>query len=222
MTGLPILCRRSDKEEKSGRTKNRIASVANAAYREDAILPATRCLVLKPSFSFLSVGLAPLLVAAACFVTIAAQAAQTGAGAAEPQPETFPVPTNLRVLPKDLTSEQIHTLMVQWTASLGAQCSSCHAEDHENMGPDGRPLLNFAADSKPLKAVARTMFTMTEEINTKYMAGIDNSGVPVTCGTCHRGHLGPEPFVPAPSNEVSLPQEILNESPQSNEQNSDR
>jgi hypothetical protein len=24
---------------------------------------------------------------------------------------------------------------------------------------------------------------------------VDNSGAPVTCGTCHRGHIGPEPFI---------------------------
>jgi hypothetical protein len=27
---------------------------------------------------------------------------------------------------------------------------------------------------------------------------VENSGAPVTCGTCHRGHLDPEPFVIPP------------------------
>lgn len=168
---------------------------------------------MKPSFPFPPVGLAALLVAAACFVTMAAQAPQTGAAAATSQPGSFPAPANLKVLPKDLTGEQIHTLMVQWTASLGAQCIACHAEDLESTGRDGRPLLNFAADSKPMKAVARTMFTMTERINSKYVASIENSGVPVSCGTCHRGRLEPETFVPAPSTAISLPQPTLNNSP---------
>jgi hypothetical protein len=39
------------------------------------------------------------------------------------------------------------------------------------------------------------MFTMTEEININYVSKVPNSEAPVTCGTCHRGHLGPEPFV---------------------------
>ncbi len=39
------------------------------------------------------------------------------------------------------------------------------------------------------------MYQMTEEINTKYVAPIEGSGVPVICGTFHRGHLGPEPFI---------------------------
>ncbi len=167
-------------------------------------------------------GTGVLLATAACFVTIAAQAPQTGAAAAAPQRELFPVPTNLKVLSKDMTGEQIHTLMMRWTASLGVQCSSCHAEDHGDMGPDGRPLIDFASDSKPMKAVARTMFTMTEEINTKYMAGIENSGVPVTCGTCHRGHLGPEPFVLDPSNELRLSHEMVKEGPPFDEKNSGR
>jgi len=38
------------------------------------------------------------------------------------------------------------------------------------------------------------MYTMTEEINQKFIAKVDGLGVPVTCGTCHRGHAGPEPF----------------------------
>ena len=34
---------------------------------------------------------------------------------------------------------------------------------------------------------------MVQEINTQYIGKIDNSGAPVTCGTCHRGHLDPQP-----------------------------
>jgi len=28
-----------------------------------------------------------------------------------------------------------------------------------------------------------------------YVSKVPSSDMPVTCGTCHRGHLGPEPFV---------------------------
>ena len=41
------------------------------------------------------------------------------------------------------------------------------------------------------------MYKMVEDINSNYISKIDSSGAPVTCGTCHRGHLSPEPFVPA-------------------------
>ena len=38
------------------------------------------------------------------------------------------------------------------------------------------------------------MYTMTEEINSNYIAKVEGSGMPVTCGTCHRGQVSPEPF----------------------------
>jgi cytochrome c553 len=180
---------------------------------------------MKGSSFGVSVYSAALLTGAALILTTAAQAPQDSrgiSGGPPPQARVFPAPTNLKVLPKEMTGGQVHALMVQWTASLGAQCIACHAEDLESTGLDGRPLLKFAADSKPMKAVARTMFTMTEEINSKYVAGIGNSGAPVTCGTCHRGRLAPEPFVPAPSTEMSLPQPAPNDSPHSSEERSNR
>jgi hypothetical protein len=44
-----------------------------------------------------------------------------------------------------------------------------------------------------MKEIARLMYTMTEEINSGFSAKIDNSGMPVTCGTCHQGRISPEP-----------------------------
>jgi hypothetical protein len=54
--------------------------------------------------------------------------------------------------------------------------------------------------SRPEKATARLMYKMTLDINENYVSMVDSSGAPVTCGTCHRGHLGPEPWV-APKEE---------------------
>jgi len=108
-----------------------------------------------------------------------------------------PNPTNLQVLPKQLTGDQVHEIMEQWEAALGGSCATCHTADPKNIGPNGKPKLNFADDTKEEKAFARKMYQMTEEINQNYVAKIPNSGAPVTCGTCHRGHLGPEPFVAA-------------------------
>lgn len=137
---------------------------------------------------------------AALFVAIAsAQTPQPEAGSPGAAPShhdhPHPAPTNLKVLPKTMTGEQVHELMEQWEGALGAKCSTCHTADPSNIGPNGRPRLNYADDSKPEKATARLMFTMTEEINKNYVSKVENSGAPVTCGTCHRGHLGPEPFV---------------------------
>jgi hypothetical protein len=108
----------------------------------------------------------------------------------------MPKPTNLKVLPKDLTGAQIRDIMETWSGELGTGCKSCHAVDPKNIGPNGKPRLNYADDSKDEKRTARVMYKMVEDINANYVSKIDNSGEPVTCGTCHRGHFGPEPFAP--------------------------
>jgi hypothetical protein len=139
-----------------------------------------------------------LLTAAVFALTTVAQAPPAAPAQQPPAggpPHTFPKPTNLKVLPKDLTGEQVHEIMEKWEGSLGAHCNTCHTADPKNIGPNGRPRLNFADDSKEEKATARLMYKMTEDINVNYVSKVPNSEAPVTCGTCHRGHLGPEPFV---------------------------
>ena len=119
--------------------------------------------------------------------------------AVQPRPaRVYPAPTNLQVLPKTLTGEQVHEIMEQWESALGVHCSTCHTADPKNIGPNGKPRLNFADDSKPEKATTRLMVTMTEQLNKNFINKVPNSGVPVTCGTCHRGHFGPEPFTAQP------------------------
>ncbi len=112
----------------------------------------------------------------------------------------YPPPTNLKVLPKDLTSREVCEIMEKWTGSLGVHCDACHVADPIHPGPDGRPGLNFPDDSKPYKQIARLMYTMTQQINADTISkvmDIDkfNEGTPVTCGSCHRGHMMPREFV---------------------------
>jgi len=112
----------------------------------------------------------------------------------------FPPPTNLQVLPKDLTGRQVRDIMETWAGSLGVKCEFCHTADPKNVGPNGRPRMNFADDSKPDKQIARIMYTMTQQINRDTISKAmdldkDGMGSPVTCGTCHRGHEMPEEFV---------------------------
>lgn len=114
-------------------------------------------------------------------------------------PRTFPAPTNLKVLPKEFTGKQVHDIMEQWVGSLGIRCDSCHVEVSESAEPGGRPHLDFADDSKPMKAAARLMYTMTEEINSNYITKVKGSDTRVTCGTCHRGQVSPEPFIVQPA-----------------------
>jgi hypothetical protein len=130
-------------------------------------------------------------------------AAGQNAGPMRP-PREYPAPTNLKVLPKDLTGAQVHAIMEGWAGDLGVHCDNCHAADAKNVGPNGRPRLNFASDEKDEKLMARIMYQMTEADKKDYVARVadmdkmDEPAAPLTCGTCHRGHLDPEKFTPAP------------------------
>lgn len=92
--------------------------------------------------------------------------------------------------------------MEGWAGALGVHCDTCHAADPNNLGPNGKPRLKFEDDSKDEKQMARIMYTMTEDMKKNYIAKVvemDKMGSPappLTCGTCHRGHLDPEEFVP--------------------------
>lgn len=118
-------------------------------------------------------------------------------------PRSFPAPTNLQVLPKDTTGQQVHDIMQNWAGSLGVHCDTCHVTDPTHPGPNGRPSLKPADDTKPQKQIARLMYTMTQQLNQdpiRKAVDLDKEdmGSPVTCGTCHRGHKMPEEYVIPP------------------------
>lgn len=150
-----------------------------------------------------STALLTLLSATLVVVATSAQAPQatwTSAAAPPPlTPRTYPAPINLKVLPKNLTGQQVHDVMEQWNGELGVRCGACHAEDPGIAMTDGPARPALAEDSKALKEIARLMYTMTEEINTNYIVRVAGSSMPVTCGTCHRGNIGPEPFTILPA-----------------------
>jgi len=72
--------------------------------------------------------------------------------------------------------------MRQAATGLGVMCTYCHVQDR-------------SLDEKPTKLMARKMFAMTKEINTKFPDG----QVHVTCYTCHRGAEMPLTAAPAPA-----------------------
>jgi hypothetical protein len=119
----------------------------------------------------------------------------------------MPAPTNLKVLPKTLTGDQVHDIMHGWEAALGTECTTCHAVDPTKKMPNGRPALNFASDEKKEKETARLMLKMTMEINKNYTSMVESThdnadaAKKVTCGTCHRGHLDPPAYVPPKEHE---------------------
>jgi Photosynthetic reaction centre cytochrome C subunit len=164
------------------------------------------------SLSFSAAAIA--FVAATVFaVTATAQAPQgpppggggPGGGPGGGRPRTYPAPTNLKVLPKTMSGKEVRDLMDKWAGSLGVHCDACHAADPAGPGPNGRPRLKFEDDSKQEKLTARLMYTMTENINKDYISKVvhdekdaDHKDIPVTCGTCHRGHQHPEEYVIPP------------------------
>ena len=160
-----------------------------------ALATAVSTAVLSTAILFTSV-----LPAHSGVLAAASQAAPAAAPQTPPPPHEheMPAPTNLKVLPRNLSGPQIHEIMEKWEGELGTGCKTCHTVDPKKLGPNGKPVMNFADDSKEEKRTARVMVQMVENINANYIAKIDSSGAPVTCGTCHRGHLGPEDFVPAP------------------------
>lgn len=110
----------------------------------------------------------------------------------------LPKPTNLQVLPKDTSPEDLMKIMHGFEGQLGVECEFCHERDAQTHK------LNFASDKVPDKAIARTMISMTQEINAKYLSQVqDPDATPeiktVTCGTCHRGAAMPEVFKPKPN-----------------------
>jgi hypothetical protein len=132
-----------------------------------------------------------------------APAPGTATQAAPHPPRSFPAPTNLQVLPKDLTGAQVREIMQGWAGDLGVHCDTCHAADTNGAGPNGRPHLNFASDAKDEKQMARIMYQMLEADKKDYVAKVaamdkmDEPAAPLTCGTCHRGQLDPEKFTPS-------------------------
>ena len=103
----------------------------------------------------------------------------------------MPKPVNLKILPKDISTSDLMTIMQQYNGELGVECGYCHAGDPVTHK------VNFASDAKPEKATARIMMTMTSELNSKYIGTLPTgSDEKVDCGTCHRGHSMPQEFVP--------------------------
>lgn len=138
-------------------------------------------------------------------VTTVAQAPPPPGGD-HPHPPA-PAPTNLKVLPKTLTGDQVHEIMHGWAKALGTQCDNCHTADPVKKMPNGQPALNFADDSKKEKETARAMVKMTMDINQNYTSKVESSknNAPeakmVGCGTCHRGQVDPPAWVPPPDHE---------------------
>ncbi len=97
---------------------------------------------------------------------------------------------NLKVLPKNISHEDLEKEMRSFNKALGVKCNYCHAKRTDNPQK-----LDFASDDKEEKETAREMLRMTMRINKKYFkSGKDDKGMQmmtVTCYTCHNGKNEP-------------------------------
>jgi len=105
-------------------------------------------------------------------------------------------PRNLRVLPRDISDEELKKRMHEYEQGLGVPCGYCHAQDAQTKKID------YASDENPIKQTARMMISMTNDINTKYLAQLGDRryAQPVTCGHCHQGQADPPDFEPKTQN----------------------
>jgi len=131
-------------------------------------------------------------------VTLAATAqqgpatGQQGPATAQQGPQHGPPmkPKNLKILPKDISHEELMKVMNNFKVSLGVKCGFCHAKN-----PADSAHLEFASDTKPEKKMARYMMHMTTKINKKYFRDLqaeNGTSIQVGCITCHHGQPHPE------------------------------
>jgi len=109
---------------------------------------------------------------------------------------TQPPPSNLQVLPKDWTRQQVVQVMQGFNMALGVQCNYCHVEQAgAQPNEKGNIPIDGAPDTKQTKKTARVMMKMVGDINTKLGSEIGKPAaevVRVQCVTCHRGSAIPK------------------------------
>jgi tetratricopeptide (TPR) repeat protein len=96
---------------------------------------------------------------------------------------------NLKVLPKDITKDQLDKIMDSFTEGLGVNCEFCHVRN------DQTHKMEFSLDRKTAKSKARIMLKMTMAINKKYLSQLSQFSdniIQVKCITCHRGNKMPK------------------------------
>jgi hypothetical protein len=105
-----------------------------------------------------------------------------------PEPPKY---TNLKILPKNISSRELQSIMADdFEDGLGVSCGFCHANARDGHG------LDFASDAKPEKAITRTMMRMTLDLNKRWLQNkhpkIGDAALVVQCTTCHKGQAFPD------------------------------
>ena len=110
------------------------------------------------------------------------------ATSATPDPPKY---TNLKVLPKNISSHDLQSIMADdFEDGLGVSCGFCHANAKDGHG------LDFASDAKPEKQISRTMMRMTLNLNKRWLKNkhpkLGDAALVVQCTTCHKGQAVPD------------------------------
>jgi hypothetical protein len=106
-----------------------------------------------------------------------------------PRQEPVPKYTNLKVLPKNISKDDLKKVMDGFKDALGVKCNFCHVP----MKDDPKKM-DFASDEKNHKLIAREMMKMTAKINKKYFNHKDKEGKMknISCVSCHNGKEEPQ------------------------------
>ena len=102
---------------------------------------------------------------------------------------------NLKILPKNISENDLDSIMRHFNGAMGQKCNFCHVRN------DSTKTMDWASDKNKHKLIAREMMTMTLKINDKYFEYANRkpsftTNLMVTCYTCHNGR--PEPLTKAP------------------------
>ena len=99
---------------------------------------------------------------------------------------------NLKVLPKDISHDDLMNVMHSFEVALNYNCGDCHTHSATDSTK-----MDFGADTKT-KTAALNMMKMVKEMNSTYFnvqgEFKDNylaSEYKVTCNSCHNGHEKP-------------------------------
>jgi cytochrome c553 len=124
-----------------------------------------------------------IIISLAAIVTVTVAATSKKAG-----PIKY---TNLKVLPKNISSRDLQSIMTDdFEDGLGVTCGFCHAKSADGHG------LDFASDAKPEKEISRKMMRMTLSLNKKWLGNkypkLGDASLVVQCTTCHKGQAFPD------------------------------
>lgn len=100
---------------------------------------------------------------------------------------------NLKVLPKNISHEDLDKVMDEFKFALGVKCNFCHVKMK-----DDATKWDFPSNEKPEKEIARKMMKMTNRINKKFfkhsVTYLPEETLSVSCKTCHNGNPRPDSF----------------------------